>query len=63
MQQNRRDPYCNIYQSISVVKELNDRYITIGPDVWRENKEHPEFEEDCNFFPSGVKVLPRKASG
>jgi phosphorylase/glycogen(starch) synthase len=29
-----------------VQSELKDRYITIGPDVWRENEEHPEFEED-----------------
>jgi len=34
----------------SVVKELADQYITIGPDVWRENLEHPEFEEDQSLF-------------
>ncbi len=37
-------------KAFSVVKELQDRYITIGPDVWRENKEHPEFEEDDQLF-------------
>ncbi len=38
-------------KALSVVKELNDHYITIGPDVWRENQEHPEFEEDRGLFP------------
>ena len=35
---------------LSVVKEMDDHYITIGPDVWRESKEHPEFEEDSTLF-------------
>jgi len=38
-------------KAFSVVKEFQDRYIAIGPDVWRENKEHPEFEEDVNLYP------------
>ncbi len=33
-----------------MVKELKDCYITIGPDVWRENREHPEFVEDPELF-------------
>ena len=33
-----------------MVGELNDRYITIGPDVWRESQEHPEFEEDLQLY-------------
>jgi phosphorylase/glycogen(starch) synthase len=37
-------------KALSVVKELGDHYITIGPDVWRENMEHPEFEEDLTLF-------------
>ncbi len=37
-------------KAISVVKQLNDQYITIGPDVWRESEEHPEFEEDDGLF-------------
>ncbi len=37
-------------KAISVEKELADQYITIGPDVWRENLEHPEFEEDTSLF-------------
>ncbi|MEN8155705.1 MAG: alpha-glucan family phosphorylase [Bacteroidota bacterium] len=37
-------------KAVTVVKELGDNYITIGPDVWRENREHPEFEEDHSLF-------------
>mgnify|MGYP006281153653 FL=1 len=37
-------------KALSVVKELNDHYITIGPDVWRESREHPEFEEDTELY-------------
>jgi len=37
-------------KALSVVKEMKDHYITIGPDVWRESKEHPEFEEDNTLF-------------
>ena len=35
---------------LSVVKEMGEQYITIGPDVWRDSKEHPEFEEDGSLF-------------
>jgi len=38
-------------KALNVVKELTDHYITIGPDVWRESLEHPEFEEDSSLFP------------
>jgi len=37
-------------KALNVVKELADHYITIGPDVWRESQEHPEFEEDSSLF-------------
>ena len=37
-------------KATSVVGEFGDMYITIGPDVWRENQEHPEFEEDPGLF-------------
>jgi glycogen phosphorylase/synthase len=47
-------------KAISVVKELADQYITIGPDVWRENKEHPEFEEDPNMFPEWRESAARE---
>ncbi|MCK5066351.1 MAG: glycosyl transferase, partial [Bacteroidales bacterium] len=38
-------------KTLSVVKEIGDQYVTIGPDVWRENEEHPEFKEDSSLFP------------
>jgi phosphorylase/glycogen(starch) synthase len=34
----------------TVVQTMGDQYIAIGPDVWRENEEHPEFEEDLSLF-------------
>ncbi len=37
-------------KALTVVNALKDNYITIGPDVWRENQEHPEFEEDPSLF-------------
>jgi len=37
-------------KALSVVREMKDQYITIGPDVWRESMEHPEFEEDSSLF-------------
>ncbi len=38
-------------KALSVVKEMKDQYICIGPDVWRESQEHPEFLEDSSLFP------------
>ncbi len=37
-------------KALTVVEEMGDHYITIGPDVWREDREHPEFEEDETLF-------------
>jgi phosphorylase/glycogen(starch) synthase len=34
----------------SLRDELNDRHILIGPDVWRDSEENPEFEEDINLY-------------
>jgi phosphorylase/glycogen(starch) synthase len=34
----------------SLRDELNDRHILIGPDVWRDSEENPEFEEDINIY-------------
>lgn len=34
----------------SLRDELNDRHILIGPDVWRDTEENPEFEEDINLY-------------
>ncbi len=37
-------------KALSMVKQHEDRYITIGPDVWRESQEHPEFQEQPELF-------------
>lgn len=34
----------------SIKEEMNDRYIAIGPDVYRETSDHPEFMEDRELF-------------
>jgi len=34
----------------TVMKDLKDRYIVIGPDVWRDSGEHPEFTEEPGLF-------------
>ncbi len=33
-----------------VLEKLKENYIVIGPDVWRESGEHPEFNEDPDLF-------------
>lgn len=35
-----------------VREDFGDNYILIGPDVWKETSEHPEFTEDLNLFRS-----------
>ncbi len=47
-------------KALTVVKEMGDRYITIGPDVWRESQEHPEFEEDQSLFPEWKESAARE---
>ena len=47
-------------KALSVVEELADHYFTIGPDVWRESKEHPEFEEDRALFPDWKESAARE---
>lgn len=38
-------------KAISAMEKLNDNYMVIGPDVWRDSEEHPEFTEDLSLFP------------
>jgi phosphorylase/glycogen(starch) synthase len=33
-------------KALSLVNEYHDNYILIGPDVWKETRENPEFQED-----------------
>lgn len=37
-------------KTLSLVKEWEDNYILIGPDVWKGTGEHPEFAEDPELF-------------
>ncbi|MCB8994058.1 MAG: alpha-glucan family phosphorylase [Bacteroidales bacterium] len=37
-------------KALSLQKEFGDKFISIGPDVWREDSEHPEFLEDVNLL-------------
>jgi glycogen phosphorylase/synthase len=33
-----------------MTREYGDKYILLGPDVWKETRENPEFTEDVNLF-------------
>jgi phosphorylase/glycogen(starch) synthase len=33
-------------------EEFGNQYIVIGPDVWKETREHPDFSEDRSLFPA-----------
>lgn len=37
-------------KAIQLSREFGDNYILIGPDVWKETKQHPEFIESANLF-------------
>ena len=37
-------------RSPSLTNEFRDRYMVIGPDVWKETHDNPEFIEDPNLF-------------
>ena len=39
-------------KALTLVQELEDRLILIGPDLWKGPGVHPEFEEDKNLFPA-----------
>ena len=41
----------------SIVSEYHDRYILIGPDVWKETSSNPDFLEDNTLFPEWKKDL------
>lgn len=38
-------------KALNIINELGDNYITIGPDVWREEVTNPEFIPDDSLFP------------
>lgn len=37
-------------KALNILEELGDNYILIGPDVWREEEENPEFIPDDSLF-------------
>ena len=39
-------------KALTLVNEYKSNYILIGPDVWRDTQEHPEFIEDQQLFKS-----------
>ena len=39
-------------KALTLTNRLNNNYILIGPDVWREEGKNPEFEEDKRLFKS-----------
>lgn len=39
-------------KALTIVQEYVDKYILIGPDVWKGTGEHPEFAEDKELFKS-----------
>lgn len=51
-------------KALNLRTELEDRHILIGPDVWRDTHQNPEFIEDNNLFrswksaavPDGIRV-------
>ncbi|NJO68611.1 MAG: alpha-glucan family phosphorylase, partial [Bacteroidetes bacterium] len=39
-------------KALTLVNQLKDNYILIGPDVWRDTNANPEFQEDNQLFKS-----------
>src|SRR5512138_3019300 len=37
-------------KALSIIEELGDNYVLIGPDVWREDVVNPEFLYDQTLF-------------
>ena len=39
-------------KALTLVEKLKSNYILIGPDVWRDTNQNPEFQEDSQLFRS-----------
>ena len=39
-------------KALTLVEKLKSNYILIGPDVWRDTSQNPEFQEDSQLFKS-----------
>jgi len=46
-------------KALSVIGEIKENYILIGPDVWRDAEKHPEFDEDTSLFPNWREAAAR----
>ncbi len=44
-------------KSFSLTNQFKDHYILIGPDVWRDTEDNPEFEEDKSLFYSWREMV------
>jgi len=38
-------------KALSLTDKFGDNYVLIGPDVWRDESENPEFIHDANIYP------------
>ncbi len=47
-------------KALSLVSEWEEKYILIGPDIWKGTGEHPEFREDRGLF-SGWRAQAESA--
>jgi len=45
---------------LSVIGEMKENYILIGPDVWRDTEIHPEFDEDPTLFANWKEAAARE---
>jgi len=47
-------------KALTLIKELQDQYILIGPDVWMETRKNPEFIEDRYIYRSWRETAEAK---
>ncbi len=47
-------------KAYSYVKEFSDNYILVGPDLWRDSEQNPEFEEDDNLFKYWRQIIQKE---
>lgn len=45
----------------SIVEQYNDNYILIGPDVWKETHDNPDFIEDTSLFADWKKFTSKES--
>jgi phosphorylase/glycogen(starch) synthase len=50
-------------KALTLVEKLGSNYILIGPDVWRDTNQNPEFQEDPQLFKSWRGRLSEEGLG